>query len=357
MNEENMFQNENNSIRSLPNNTLEMLQSTVLQIVLPILYIFIFSISVPLNLFSLWIICRSRPWTPTIIFFINLAITDLLYGITLPFQVIYHLRGNDWPFGRTFCSISTFMFYGNMNCSVLIMTSIGVERYVGIVHPLHSNSYISVRKVFLTCLLIWLIVFIVDLPFLYTKLTYNVHDLQTVTCFDVLPKDMFPSQIFFTLYFACHSLLFFFIPLLVMAICYISVIVTLLRSHTTKIENVKKQTIQMVVVVLTVFMVCYLPNNIIQIVHFIYQSKQKGTLYVEYKLSLALNSLNCCLDPVVYYFGSKEFRQKVQINISQYICRRVLYSNRDPVTHEYNARFSSDSQQHMMQPIQKPMET
>ncbi|XP_053560595.1 P2Y purinoceptor 8 [Bombina bombina] len=308
--------------QSLTNNTLDMLQNKGLQTVLPFLYLFIFFVSVPLNVLSLWIISQSHPWTPTIVFFINLAITDLLYGMTLPFQVTYHLNGNNWPFGRTFCSITTFLFYGNMNCSVLIMACISMERYMGIVHPMHSHSLISVRKVFLTCFLIWLFVLIVDLPFLYTNLTYRVHELHIVTCFDILPKNMFPNQLFLCVYFACHVLVFFFIPFLIMAVCYLSIIVTLLQSHNVQTKMVKKQTIRMVIVVLTVFIVCYLPNNVLQIVHFIYRFKNNDTVYVEYKLSLALNSLNCCLDPVVYYFGSKELRQKVQNRIRYCFCRK-----------------------------------
>ncbi|KAM4795693.1 P2Y purinoceptor 8-like [Rhinophrynus dorsalis] len=323
------------TMQSLSNNTLEMLQNKMLQTILPVLYLLIFFFSVPLNSLSVWILCQSQPRTPTIVFLLNLAVTDLMYGITLPFQAIYHLRGNDWPFGDSFCTLTTILFYGNMNCSILTMASISVERYMGIVHPLRCKSFMTIRKVIFTCLFIWLFVLLVDLPLMYSKLTYNVQRLGIITCFDILPKDMFSDQMYFYFYFACRLVLFFFIPLIVMGISYISIIITLLQSHTIQ-SKTKKQTVHIIVVLLVVFMVCYLPNNLIQIFHF-----QGRKLYVEYKLSLALNSLNCCLDSVVYFFGSKEYRQKVKHRINHCIHKNNLNGNTDMVTKEYDVPIAS----------------
>ncbi|XP_029457613.1 P2Y purinoceptor 8-like [Rhinatrema bivittatum] len=297
---------------SLSNATLEMLKNEMLRTALPILYVLIFTISIPLNSVSLWYLCRhAHPRSPTIIFAINLAVTDLLYSLVLPFQVAYHLRGNDWPFGDAMCRIVTILFYGNMHCSVLIMMSISVERYLGIVHPMHCKTLITVKTAVLTCVLIWTFVLLADSPLIYTKLTFHVKDLGIVTCFDVLPKDMFPSRMYYYVYFASQAILFFFLPLIIMGVSYVSIISTLLHSPASQLRETKKQTARLIVAVLTVFVVCFMPSSITQIVHMIYFSKGKS-LYIAYKLFLALNSLNCCLDPFVYYFGSKEFRQGLQ---------------------------------------------
>ncbi|XP_030058381.1 P2Y purinoceptor 8-like [Microcaecilia unicolor] len=297
---------------SLDNTTLEMLKNQMLQTALPALYLLILIISIPLNGISMWYLCyHARPRTPTIMFAINLAVTDLLYSITLPFQVVYHLRGNNWPFGDALCTTVTILFYGNMHCSVLTMMSISMERYLGIVHPLRSKKLTTVKTASLTCAFIWVFVLLANSPLLYTKLTFHVKDLDIITCFDVLPKDMFPTSIYFYVYFACQATVFFFLPLIVMGVCYISIISSLLHSPTLKLRETKKQTACLVMMVLIVFGVCYLPSSITQIVHVIYYSKGKS-LYLIYKLFLALNSLNCCLDPFVYYFGSQEFRQGLQ---------------------------------------------
>nr|XP_033805654.1 P2Y purinoceptor 8-like isoform X2 [Geotrypetes seraphini] len=297
---------------SLSNTTLEMLKDEMLQTTLPALYLLILIISIPLNGISMWYLCyHAHPRTPTITFAINLAATDLLYSMALPFQVAYHLRGNDWPFGDVLCNVVSVLFYGNMHCSVLTMTSISMERYLGIVHPLRSKKLTTVKSASLTCAFIWVFVLLANSPLLYNKLTFHVKDLGIITCFDVLPKDMFPTTMYFYVYFACQATLFFFLPLIVMGVCYISIISTLLHSPASKLGETKKQTACLIVVLLVVFGVCYLPSSVTQIVHVIYVSKGKS-LYIIYKLFLALNSLNCCLDPFVYYFASQEFRQGLQ---------------------------------------------
>uniref|UniRef100_K7FM56 G-protein coupled receptors family 1 profile domain-containing protein n=1 Tax=Pelodiscus sinensis TaxID=13735 RepID=K7FM56_PELSI len=274
---------------------------------MPALYLFIFVISIPLNSISLWFLCRySRPWTPIIMFSINLTITDLLYSMLLPFQFVYHLRGNDWPFGQVLCRIVTVLFYANMHCSVLTMTSISIERYLGIVHPLQHRAIRPIRTALLTCIIIWIFVLLLHFPLMKTELTFQVQELQITTCFDVLPKNMFPSRNGFIAYFGSQVLLCFLLPLLVMAFCYTSVIRALLNAPPDQLKEIKNQTIYLIV-----FVLCYVPNIVISIIHFVYTTQNK-TVYVEYKLSLALNSLNCCFDPLVYFFGSKEFRRKIQ---------------------------------------------
>ncbi|XP_073472512.1 P2Y purinoceptor 8-like [Aquarana catesbeiana] len=296
---------------ALSNHTLEMLQSKMLQNVLPAIYLFIFLVSTPLNVTSLWIFCRSQSKNPTMVFMINLTANDLVYSLTLPFLAVYHLEGNNWPFGDIFCSLTTIMFYANVNCSILTMMCISVERYVGIVHPLRFQNCMNIRKAFILCLVIWLLVLSIDIPLLYTKMTFYVHELNILTCFDILPKNMFSSYVAFYLYFACRFLAFFVIPIVTMVICYLLIITTLLRSHIKQSTVPKKQTIYTIVVLLLVLVICFVPNNVILITHSLPSTKQY-TLYVAYKLSLALSGFNCCLDPFVYYFGSKEFRQNVK---------------------------------------------
>ncbi|XP_069493161.1 P2Y purinoceptor 8-like [Ambystoma mexicanum] len=313
--------------RSLSNSTLEMLRNEKLQTVVPIIYLFIFIVSIFLNSISMWILCaNARPKTPTIIFAINLVINDLLYTVTLPFQVVYHMSGNNWPFGSVFCSIVTVLFYGNMHCSIWTMMSISVERYLKIVHPLRSKSLTTNTTALVTCLSIWAFVLMIDSPYMYTNLTFHVQELKIFTCFDVLPKDMFPSRTHFYVYFGSSAALTFFLPMTVMAICYISIITRLLRSPPRQLKETKLQIICLIVALLTVFLGCFLPSNILTILHLIY-SRQNRTLYVEYKFSLAFSGLNCCLDPFVYYFGSKEFRKNVEKTLFFCTMTNVLDDN------------------------------
>lgn len=74
-------------------------------------------------------------------------------------------------------------------------------------------------------------------------------------------------------------------------------------------RQVKRQTIRLIAVVVLCFLFCYVPTIVLQILHMVYRTRGKS-LYVYYKLTLGINSLNCCFDPFIYYFASREFRQK-----------------------------------------------
>nr|XP_020634382.1 P2Y purinoceptor 8-like [Pogona vitticeps] len=321
-----------NNTRSVSNVTAEMLQSSVFQVILPAIYLVIFPISIPLNSISLWFLCRySRPWTPTIVFCINLTIADLVYSMTLPFQIVYHLKRNVWPFGEDLCRIVTVLAYGNMHCSILTMMSISIERYLGIVHPLHYKAIRPIRTSVLTCIIIWMLVLLTLMPLMQNNLTIRVLQLPMTTCFDVLPKEMFKTRTDFIIYFGSLMFFFFFLPLLVMGFCYISIIFTLLHSSAQRRET-KKQTVYLIIALLLVVTIWYLPHIVISVIHYVL-TFQGSSFYKAYKVSLAVASFNCCFDPLVYYFGSKEFRQKIQ----KKLCRCVVVGlNEDtPIFSEY----------------------
>ncbi|XP_063160441.1 P2Y purinoceptor 8-like [Candoia aspera] len=323
-----------NSPRNVTNATLAALQSHALQMTLPALFILICSISIPLNLISLWYLgWYSRPWTPTIIFCINLTISDLLYGFILPFQIVYHLKKNNWPFGDILCHVVTVLSYGNLHCSVLTMMSLSIERYVGIVHPLCYKAVRPIRASFLVCLSIWALVLLTLFPLMQHKLTIRIQQLPIITCFDVLPKEMFNTQEEFIAYFGSMLFLFFFLPLIIMGFCYISIILTLLHSSSSPFRETKRQTVYFIIVLLLLITLCYLPHIVISIAHYILLFQNKS-FYVEYKLSLATASFNCCFDPFLYYFGSKEFRRKIQNKLCR--CVAVGLSENSPIFSEHD---------------------
>lgn len=327
-----------NVTNTVDNNILLALKSQELKCILPILFSIIFSISMPLNSLSLWFLYQySRPWTPTIVFCINLCITDLVYSTILPFQIVYHLMENHWPFGDIFCRFITVLFYGNMYCSILTMMSISIERYLGIVHPLRYKAMRSIQTSVLTCIIIWALVLLTLLPLMKNKLTFTVHQMSIITCFDILPKDMFKTTEAFIIYFGGKTAFFFLLPFLIMMFCYISIIFTLLHSSSTQLQETKRQTVYLIIVLLLLLSVCYIPHMIISTIHYVFTLHGKS-LYVWYKLSLAVTSFNCCIDPFIYYFGSKEFRRKIQKKLCR--CVGVGFSDNTPIFSEHDMQIT-----------------
>lgn len=197
-----------------------------------------------------------------------------------------------------------------MYCSILTMTAIGVDRYLGIMWPLHFRE-IRARKrtAVLGCLLMWAVVLATLCPLMTTDLTFHLPGLGITTCFDMLKREMLPSLAAWAGFLFVSFFALFFLPLCVTTFCYVSVIHKLTRDRCTV---QKERAVRLTATVLLVFVVCFGPNNVLLLAHTVRRLFYKDSLYMAYKLTLCFSCLNSCLDPFIYYFASKDFRHKLR---------------------------------------------
>ncbi|XP_034042940.1 P2Y purinoceptor 8 [Thalassophryne amazonica] len=295
----------------LDNATLNLFQNVSTSVTISVIYIVIMTINLVGNGLSLFLLVfYTSPKTPSIIFMINLNLTDLAVGFALPFQVVYQLQRYNWTLGDKMCRFMTLMFFTNMYCSILTMTAIGVDRYLGIVKPMVFRR-IRQRKVVavFSCILMWVLVLSILYPLMTTDLTFIIPELGITTCFDVLKKDMLPSTLAWVAFLFTLVFILFLFPFCITTFCYVSVICKLSRDSKTEQKEKAKR---LAVIVLLVFTICFAPNNILLLVHSVLRLFYNETIYMAYKLSLCFSCLNSCVDPFIYYFASKEFRQKLR---------------------------------------------
>ncbi|XP_038613320.1 P2Y purinoceptor 8-like [Tachyglossus aculeatus] len=323
----------------LDNETLLMLQNRAIAITLPVVYSLVAVISIPGNLFSLWLLCRhTKPKSPSVIFMINLGITDLLLAAFLPFQIFYHIHHNDWIFGKTLCNLVTLMFYSNMYSSILTMTLISVERYLGVVHPMSSSRWRKNRYAVGALVAMWTLLLATLSPLILTDLTYEVKALGVVTCFDVLKWTMLPNFAAWVVFLFSLFIVLFLIPFGVTVVCYVATIRKLVRVSGRDGHGQTRRSVKLAGIVLLVFVTCFAPNNFVLLAHMVNRLFFQKSYYHIYKLTLCLSCLNNCLDPFVYYFASKEFYQTF---------RNVIGSNRSRSDSSENRRESVFSGQAM----------
>lgn len=72
--------------------------------------------------------CGRRRWNTSLIYMVNLATTDLMYGLSLPFLVASYVLRDHWVFGDFMCRLVRFLFYFNLYCSIFFLTCISVHR-------------------------------------------------------------------------------------------------------------------------------------------------------------------------------------------------------------------------------------
>lgn len=296
---------------SIDNKTLSILQTKWTSDLASAIYVIVTLVNLCGNGISMWLLLfRTYPKTPSIIFMINLTITDLAVGLALPFQIMYQLNGYHWTLGPSMCNILTVTFFVNMYCSILTMTAIGVDRYMGIVRPMHfRKGKGKIRNAIFACIVMWGIVLAVLSPLEKTDLTFYVKELNITTCFDILKKDMLPSIAHWAAFLFAMFGFLFLCPLIITVYCYIRIICAL----TKKSKSIQKgRAVRLAFIVLFVFIFCFAPNNILLLAHTVAKLYYNKSLYMYYKLSLSFSCINSCLDPFIYYLASKDFRRKMR---------------------------------------------
>lgn len=297
---------------------LSFLEGPMSTVLMPSFYTLVCLISVPINICAMLAFTRRiRPKKPAVIYMLNLASADLLFALLLPFKISYHFSGNNWIFGPVLCRVVTAAFYWNMYCSVLLIACISVDRLLAVVYPIDSLAWRRPRNATIACVTMWVLSFTGSVPLLLSEQTVFVSELNITTCHDVQPSQLIWGT---KLYFLILSCLLFFLPLLITVVSYAKVIwsLSLVPCGVPGRSRRRTRAMVMAVTVLVIFMLCFMPTNCLLLVHYLQfhegvdttQEAADGS-YAMYLVFLCVGSLNCFLDPLVYYFGSSQCQKQL----------------------------------------------
>uniref|UniRef100_UPI0037E85273 P2Y purinoceptor 3 n=1 Tax=Semicossyphus pulcher TaxID=241346 RepID=UPI0037E85273 len=231
-------------------------------IFLPICYSFTFIFSISLNSVILYrSFSRTKRWNASLIYMVNLASTDFMYGLSLPFLVASYIMRDRWVFGDFMCRLVRFLFYFNLYCSIFFLTCISVHRYLGICHPMRVITLETKKAVKCTCVVVWIVVFALTCPIFRFAQTGHVTRLAGLggnassndnpsnevslmsgntsygnhegvieeyqNCWDDAIDKEFPDYV---PYGITLHLVGFFVPFSIIAWCYSHVVLTIFRS-------------------------------------------------------------------------------------------------------------------------------
>lgn len=257
----------------------------------------------------------------------NLALADLMFVIWTPLKIAYHLKGNNWTYGEGMCKVLVGFFYGNMYCSILFITCLSIQRYWVCAHPLsqqRKNNKIAI----IVSVCIWIFIGVSTTPLYLYQQTFNSTELNITTCHDIALVSQKNSQTEDKLqgvqltyyYFMVMAGLVFFIPMLVIIVAYVLLLRSLGNSAIEgSASKTRQRAVVLIVTVLVTFLVCFIPSNVMLVVHYsVQENSWANNSYGFYITTLCLASLNSCLDPFIYYYVSDEFREKVKNTL---LCR------------------------------------
>lgn len=279
-----------------------------------VVYSVAFVLGLVTNCASLFVFCcRMKMRNETTLFMTNLALSDLVFVFTLPFKIFYNVNRH-WPFGDWLCKISGGAFITNIYGSMLFLTCISVDRFLAIVYPFRSRSVRSRRNAAVVCVAIWLL--IVGGGMSVTFFSATNRSKSSTTCFEGFSKNTWKTYLSRITIFI--EIVGFLIPLLINLACSSMVLRTLRKPATLcQIGTNKERVLRMIVVHLAIFIVCFVPYNSVLFVYAMVRTQALASCWLErlartlYPITLCVATLNCCFDPVVYYFTSESFQKSL----------------------------------------------
>ncbi|XP_039284727.1 QRFP-like peptide receptor [Nilaparvata lugens] len=291
-----------------------------------------------------------RMKSTTNVFLASLASADLLLIIICIPLKIAKLFSYTWTMGVFLCKMVHYMQNVSAICSVLTLTAMSIERYYAIVHPMKAKYICTISQARKIIIGTWLASLLLGAPIMFIQDHIEVGaKIKGYWCV----RDYVNNREWVTAYELYMLILILIIPTSIMGITYSSIcweiwrvmkqrktmtsgkatlttetfplsskrstcsIKTTAKSciRTTDEENgTVRQVIKMLVMIVIVFVICWGPllvDNVLTAFG-VLPDQKSGTLKHMYTGFTLMAYFNSCVNPIVYGFMSKNFRESFQ---------------------------------------------
>ncbi|KAJ8001636.1 hypothetical protein DPEC_G00171530 [Dallia pectoralis] len=281
-------------------------QATVAGVLIPLIYVAVCVVGLVGNTLLIYIVLYYlRAESVTNIYILNLAIADELFMLGLPFLAVQNALLS-WPFGSLMCRVVMTVDAINQFTSIFCLTVMSMDRYLAVVQPVRSSWWRRPRVAKAVNATVWVVSFVVVLPVVVFA---DVME-DDGNCSIVWPE---PSEVWKAAFIVYTCAVGFFGPLLVICLCYLLIVIKVrsagkrARATSSRRRKSERKITRMVVVVVAVFVLCWLPFYLLNIVNLLVllPGEFQGLYYFVVVLSYA----NSCANPILYGFLSNNFKR------------------------------------------------
>ncbi|XP_029981902.1 G protein-coupled receptor 65 [Sphaeramia orbicularis] len=260
-------------------------------------YLLIILAAIPSNTFSLYVSWQHiRQRNELGVYLFNLAMSDLTFTVGLSLWLDFLWRGV-WAHGDFVCGLSVFILFTNFYTSDALLCCIAVDRYLAVVHPF---KYIFLRKpgtAVAVSVGIWVLVICFNATTIRWK-DYYYENKAFSLCFDILlPQSENLARTNILRFF-----LGFIVPLVLVLFSTWGIFKAVKSNRATE-EQERKRIVKLLIVVLLCLLICFGPVHTMMLLRtLVPDCKSAAHLLYPYKISIAISSLNCLADPLLYCF-------------------------------------------------------
>ncbi|NWV83484.1 CCR9 protein, partial [Dasyornis broadbenti] len=278
------------------------------QTFLPVFFWLIFAVGTIGNTLVVLVYCKYHfrrsmmDW-----YLLHLAVADLLLLFTFPFWA--KAASDGWIFKDFMCKVVNSMYKINFYGCSLLLTCISFDRYITIVQAMKAK--ICKRRWLLRSRLMYLAVWLTSVSLCIPEIIYS----QSTQVGDVtVCKITYPPNVsvsFRVMVLALKVIIGFFLPLLVMIICYSLIINTLLQAKRSQ----KQKSLKIITMIITAFFLSQFPYNIVLLVKavntytgLVHSCQATNQLDISLQVTQGIAFLHSCLNPFLYVFAGERFR-------------------------------------------------
>ncbi|KAM9812697.1 C5a anaphylatoxin chemotactic receptor 1 [Syngnathus typhle] len=273
-----------------------------IQVVALTFYALVVLFGVPGNFIVVWVTGFKMPVSVTSIWFLNLALADLLCCLSLPLLMVPLAHDDHWHFGPLACTLVKGLFYLVMYCSILQLVFISVDRWLLVAWPIWCHNNRRPKYAVLGCVAVWCLALIGSIPqFVFTReIELGEYKRECVVAYSV------------QMAWAVTTLRFLFgfiLPFLIIVICHLMVY----RKADSKVASTRtrsKRTLRVIVAVVLSFFLCWLPLHIVDYLILVTprHSPHSPSVYLAHVWTLCLAYFNSCLNPLLYVCLGRSFK-------------------------------------------------
>ncbi|XP_061175447.1 QRFP-like peptide receptor [Saccostrea echinata] len=320
-----------------PNDFVPMPLPYHIETIFTVLYAIIMAFALSGNTLVIVVILGNKSLrNVTNMFFISLAISDILIaGFNIPVNLLYTFN-TVWTFGEALCKTISFATSVNVVASIMTLTVVALERYYAICHPLKIRYLKSNTRVLVLMFVVWILALAVSSPFLFVqKIAERLQHLNGPPYLKVVEVcvEHYEKMEMEEVHTLVQFVIFFCVPIGVMFFAYGNIAHQLwIRkpigdSHDLeKSMQQKKRIIKMLIVIVLVFLICWLPFFAVHIYRMYnnvdYEDFRMVSLVVQ-----IIGFTNSAVNPIMYGFMNQKFKQTIRVMYVR--CRSKLYRGKN----------------------------
>ncbi|KAM5132223.1 uncharacterized protein ACMZJ9_019029 [Mantella aurantiaca] len=260
--------------------------------------------------------------TVNVVWFLNLAITDFIFTFFLPLSVTYAALEFHWPFGPFMCRLSSSIGYFTFYASVFQLTVISIDRCISVVYPVWCQNHRTPRLASFVALAVWILAFVFSSPHFIFQDT-EIHEDFVISDYNFHKNKHF-SYLRLKAIVVVRFIVSFVIPFTVIILCYSVIYLRIQRNHMTT----SSRPFRVILAVIISFFFCWFPSHVFDILELSALNGNNYQLayvvYVGKPFTLSLAFINSCINPVLYVFIGRDFKQKFHSSLRPIFERAFL---------------------------------